>query len=204
MNGKKKVFTALLVSLLVFSSVFGAVYYSDVGEFLRLSRAVSNSSIYGDVQSMYATSSQFQLNGCGDETVLDKVTNICWEQNWSGFKGSGFDHDADGAVNWSQAVAYCDNLTLGTRSDWTLPTVKELRRFIPEHLYNYYNDVANQYIEDLGFVDTHPGGLYWAKTENNNIDSNNRAWYVNLIDGYDSNNLQAFDSFRAVCSVRNS
>ena len=56
-------------------------------------------------------------------TVTDNVTGLVWQQS--------SDLNADGEVNYddklfqSEAVSYCDSLTLGGRTDWRLPSIKE-------------------------------------------------------------------------------
>jgi hypothetical protein len=192
----------ILALALVISSALAVVYYADIGEFLRMSRGIEETSAYGTSHAMQATSSQFQVNGCGEGTVLDTVTNICWERNWSGYRSV----DGDG-VNWTQAVTYCDELTLAGKSDWSLPNLKELRRLMPEHdmsQFSYYGATDNGYWKDFGFQFTaadEPGGLIWTKTEAQ-VSSSGRAWFVNLDSGSDASYDQDSD-FRAVCSVWN-
>ena len=61
----------------------------------------------------------FQDNG--DQTVTDQGTGLMWEN--------------DSSVNtqtmtWEEALAYCENLTLGGYSDWRLPNIQELRSIV--------------------------------------------------------------------------
>ncbi len=61
----------------------------------------------------------FQDNG--DQTVTDQGTGLMWEN--------------DSNVNtqtrtWEEALAYCENLTLGGYSDWRLPNIQELRSIV--------------------------------------------------------------------------
>ncbi|MGQ1947901.1 Lcl C-terminal domain-containing protein [Geofilum sp. OHC36d9] len=50
-----------------------------------------------------------------DATITDNVTGLIWAQELS-----------TSSYSWSDAVKYCDTLTLGGYSDWRLPSVKEL------------------------------------------------------------------------------
>ncbi|WP_432735289.1 DUF1566 domain-containing protein [Maridesulfovibrio sp. FT414] len=54
-----------------------------------------------------------------DGTVEDKATGLIWQQADSGKK-----------LNWEEALAYCENLSLAGRSDWRLPNVKELQSIV--------------------------------------------------------------------------
>jgi len=51
----------------------------------------------------------------GDGTVLDEVTGLVWEQD-----------PADDNGTWDEALAYCEALELGGKTDWRLPTRIEM------------------------------------------------------------------------------
>ncbi len=51
----------------------------------------------------------------GDGTVTDTVTGLMWAQA-----------SADTAMNWQQALAWCQNLELAGYTDWRLPDINEL------------------------------------------------------------------------------
>ena len=55
----------------------------------------------------------------GDGTVTDNATGLTWMQSDS---GSGMD--------WSDALAYCENLDLAGSDDWRLPDAKELQSIV--------------------------------------------------------------------------
>ncbi|MDY0339956.1 MAG: DUF1566 domain-containing protein [Coriobacteriia bacterium] len=57
----------------------------------------------------------FSLTDNGDETVVDNVTGLMWQQVPS----------ADG-FSWTEAVDYCNDLELGGYDDWRVPSAKEL------------------------------------------------------------------------------
>jgi hypothetical protein len=52
----------------------------------------------------------------GNGTVTDHLTSLVWAQN----------ANLGGRMTWSNAVAYCEGLTLGGQTDWRLPQVSEL------------------------------------------------------------------------------
>jgi hypothetical protein len=55
----------------------------------------------------------------GDGTVNDHATGLMWSQADSG-KG----------LNWQDALAWCENLTLAGHDDWRLPNAKELQSLV--------------------------------------------------------------------------
>lgn len=61
-------------------------------------------------------SADFITNGCGNGTLLDAISGLCWQQDL----GTG------GQKTWSNASSYCSALSLGGHSDWRLPIRNEL------------------------------------------------------------------------------
>ena len=60
-----------------------------------------------------------RLEDKGNGTVYDYDTGLTWQQQ------------DDGATKtWAAAGTYCQNLSLGGKSDWRLPNVKELSSLI--------------------------------------------------------------------------
>jgi hypothetical protein len=63
------------------------------------------------------TSTSYTDNG--NETVTDRKTGLVWQ------KGD------DGTTrNWETALSYCEGLTLGGKTDWRLPNIKELSSIV--------------------------------------------------------------------------
>jgi hypothetical protein len=60
------------------------------------------------------TTSQYQDNG--DSTVTDLCTGLTWQK-----------YSSDVTMTWEQAIAYAESITVGGKSDWRLPNVKELQ-----------------------------------------------------------------------------
>jgi len=54
-----------------------------------------------------------------DGTITDKATCLTWQQK-----------DDGKTYNWEQGLAYCENLNLAGRTDWRLPSVKELQSLV--------------------------------------------------------------------------
>ena len=67
-----------------------------------------------------STGAQASLVARTGGMVYDDVNNITWAADANLAKTSGY--DADGLMNWADAVAWADQLTLGGYTDWSLPT----------------------------------------------------------------------------------
>lgn len=59
----------------------------------------------------------------GNSTVTDQSTGLVWAQDDSGVSGLG-------GLNWSDALLYCETLTLAEADDWRLPDAKELQYIV--------------------------------------------------------------------------
>ena len=51
----------------------------------------------------------------GDGTITDRSTGLMWQK------------DRSTSLQWDEALAYCENLTLANYTDWRLPNLNELR-----------------------------------------------------------------------------
>lgn len=114
-----------------------------------------------------------------NETVTDLRTGLVWQKCNAGLSGSdcltgapnSFTLDDGDGV--SPAINYCENLTLGGRSDWHLPNVNEL-----QSLVDYGKN--NPAIDDTYFPNTQ--NITWTSTVSTlNADS---AWQVFFTSGY--------------------
>ena len=86
-----------------------------------------------------------------DGTITDISTGLMWQkspvQNW------------EAAMNWEQALAYCEALTLGGYSDWRLPTIKELRSIVDYSLHDpainniYFPNTDSGYLSSTTYAD---------------------------------------------------
>ena len=77
-----------------------------------------------------------------DGTISDTSTNgIMWTKCAKGQTGPTCNGGALSKESYSEAKTYCDDLTLGTYSDWRLPTIGELKTLTySSSLYNWYYD----------------------------------------------------------------
>ncbi len=75
---------------------------------------------------------KFRDNGNG--AVTDQATGLAWMQADSGHSGLRSrlkkGHFADGRMDWSEALAYCENLTHAGSGNWRLPNAKELQSLL--------------------------------------------------------------------------
>jgi hypothetical protein len=64
----------------------------------------------------------------GDGTVTDRATGLTWMQVDSGHLRAG--RSGDGRLDWSEALAWAENLQYAGHDDWRLPNVKELQSIV--------------------------------------------------------------------------
>jgi hypothetical protein len=142
------------------------------------------SSLWDANKSSTAHEEVFVVDGCGTDTVLDTITNICFMRNWSQINGGA-------ALTWTNAMDACDSLNHAGRTNWDLPTRREMLRVVDYGRSspaivggnnNIFNVVQNQY--------------YWTSSRRSSY-----AWYVRLSDGYvDFDGLAG--TLRVVCVSR--
>lgn len=78
--------------------------------------------------------------------VRDNVTGLIWEVKT--------EINASEKYNWSDAVSYCENLSIGSFSDWRLPTIEE---FVSITDYGKNNPAIDiEYFPDI------QSALYWS------------------------------------------
>ena len=108
----------------------------------------------------------------GDGTITDKATGLTWQQADSG-KG----------MNWQEALAYAEGLTLAGHSDWRLPNAKELQTLVD---YTRSPDTTDSAAINPAFKVTriqNEGGkldypCYWTSTTHAGVFDTSRAAYV--------------------------
>ena len=92
----------------------------------------------------------------GDSTVTDQKTGLVWQQS----TGSTY--------TWESALSYCESLTLGSKSDWRLPNVKELGSIV-------YHSLSSPTIDSTAFPST-LSLYYWSSTTS--LHQTSYAWSV--------------------------
>lgn len=100
-------------------------------------------------------------------TVFDKVTGLMWQR----------DPSTPATMQWDPALAYCDNLTFATYSDWRLPTRIELLSILdygqPLHL------TSNVVFPSRPAPPAETN--FWTKSRE--VPNSDKYWYVNSFDG---------------------
>jgi len=97
-------------------------------------------------------------------TVMDHATGLQWQDDAVGT-----------SMNWEEACNYCAALVLDGKSDWYLPTRKELVSITDKSRVDPAIDPA--------FVNV-IFGHYWSSTTDA-VDTS-RAWFVSFYDGHNS------------------
>ena len=87
----------------------------------------------------------------GNGTVMDHSTKLMWQKDTAGDEVGDYK-----PMTWEEALAYCENLSLGGYTDWRLPTLKELRSLVD---YETNNPAIN-----TGFFPSTPLAGYWSAT----------------------------------------
>ncbi len=91
-----------------------------------ISQPSAGQPFYGQ-DSQYTGNTQSYANN-GDGTITDNVTGLMWQKS-PDTDGDG-NIDAADKLNYNQAAARADTLSLGGYTDWRLPTIKELYSLI--------------------------------------------------------------------------
>lgn len=115
----------------------------------------------GGYFTLYVRGNAYGVNSFVDNangTVTDQATGLTWQQA-----------DSGSPLGWSDALAYCANLSLGGSDDWRLPNAKELQSIVD---YSRSPDSTNSAALDPIFAATmitneagqSDWGFYWAST----------------------------------------
>lgn len=99
----------------------------------------------------------------GTHTVIDQGTGLEWQ------KGSN-----TSLHTWQNALAYCENLSLDTKTDWRLPNIRELKSLVD---YGRYYPAIDPAVPCLS-------SSYWSATTVAN-GAHTSAWSVFFGNGDD-------------------
>ncbi|MEH6447037.1 MAG: DUF1566 domain-containing protein [Oleispira sp.] len=104
--------------------------------------------------------------------ITDQATGLIWQQ-----------YDSANAMNFVDALGYCENLSLAGKEDWRLPNVKELQSIVD---YSRSPDTTNSAAIDPLFQSreiqneqgTKDYGNYWSSTTHVNLKDGAYGAYV--------------------------
>ena len=109
---------------------------------------------------------RFTIWNTNQDVVVDNDSGRTWTR----------DANIGGVMNWTNAIAYCSNLTNATYSDWRLPSRAEFSRVIATNGLLDADPSANEPALPLGhpFINVQLN-FYWSSTLTGFPD---RAWAV--------------------------
>ena len=108
----------------------------------------------------------------------DSATGLQWQDEpYTQAEKTAYDKNTNSgkAGNWQYAKAYCENLTLGGKSDWRLPNIYELTTLIDN------TKSSEPYV--INGIENIASYNYWSSTTNASLSS--LAWGVGFSSGDD-------------------
>jgi len=116
-----------------------------------------------------------------DGVVTDNKTTLKWQDDYSD------NGDKIKSLNWTNAIDYCEGLSLNSHNDWRLPNKKELLSIVD---YGTFNPAISSVFKMAIHYN------YWSSTTNaSNI---NNAWGVNFNNGDTNDNIKS-NSYSVRC-----
>ncbi len=102
------------------------------------------------------------------EIVTDNCTKLQWQDN---------SEAKTVQKTWSEAISYCENLTLGGYDDWRLPNINELYSIVDFSRKTINSVFKNIFPDDWWFLE---GYFLWSSTSSESNIS--LAWGIELMD----------------------
>lgn len=122
------------------------------------------------------------LTDNGDGTVTDNLTGLLWEQKTVESEAYSY--------TYTDAITYCDNLSLGSHSDWRIPTRKEYSTVL-----NY--GTVSPSLDTVYFPYYTSIAYYW--TTSAYYDDPSQVWVVRLAFGLIDKLPKSPDLYRVRC-----
>jgi len=137
-----------------FVNQFGAIGTANA---TSTTRAVATSTV-SNIQGVKGLPPESPTNYTDnrDGTISDNYTGLVWIKCTQGMSGSDCKSGSPSLRVWSKARTECDDLTFAGKTDWRLPTLKELQSIVNSKEY----DPA---INKTFFVNT-TDNPYWTET----------------------------------------
>ncbi len=156
---KKIKFIALVVALAALVVTADFIYATTTWQMLKLpdtGQTDGYTDTFGEDSDYSINTPTYTDNG---DTVTDEVTGLIWQKN-----------EVITATTNSAANAYCDTLSLGSYSDWRLPTSHELYSLVDL-------STSNPPLNSTTFSNTISADYWWSSTQRADGESN--YWAVN-------------------------
>lgn len=154
------------------------------------------------VGAALAGTAQAGLIDRGGGMIYDTTLDITWLADWNYASTSGF--DADGAMNWTTANSWANNLVYGGFSDWRLPSSLNANGSGPcgpafnctgsemgHMFYVNWGATANNSFStgtnaaNLALFSNVVSFIYWSGTEY--APNQSEAWFFNVTQGAQAN-----------------
>ncbi len=100
------------------------------------------------------------------DSMRDAKTGLVWQDTSESVK-------IKKRKTWDAAKTYCAKLTLAGKSDWRLPSIKELQTIV-DNRYHHTNIIK-------GFKHAAPYSRHWSSSQY--VSDDKIAWYVYFGDG---------------------
>lgn len=111
------------------------------------------------------------IKDCGEGTFIDRTGKLCWQEG-----------QKENTKNWDEANSYCENLELVNKSNWRLPTFKEI--------YSVKKEISSQDPEQIK-------NPFWTST-NSSIRQNHYR-FINFELNYSAYALKLRENYTAKC-----
>ncbi|MCP4538828.1 MAG: DUF1566 domain-containing protein, partial [Chloroflexi bacterium] len=152
-------FIVQIASLAALVVIASSVYAKSTRQMLKLpdtGQTTSYTETFGEDSDYNINPPTYTDNG---DTVTDEVTGLIWQQN-----------EVLTTTNNSAATAYCDALSLGSYSDWRLPTSHELYSLVDL-------STSNPPLNTTIFTNNISADYWWSSTQR--ADGASNYWAVN-------------------------
>ena len=119
----------------------------------------------------------------GGEAVLDKQTGLTWARNAD---------LAGGTKTWQEAIEFCQNLEIGNRKGWRLPTKEELITILVTSQSQPALPVGHPF-NNLNTSSSSSSGFNVCWTSTTSEDNSDSAYNIALSNGMVMDELKLFD-----------
>ncbi len=154
-----KMVIAVITATISLTLTLSAIHATTTWRLLKLpdtGQTTSYTDVSGEDSDYSLNPPTYTDNG---ETVTDEVTGLIWQKN-----------EVVTTTTHSAAISYCDDLSLGSYSDWRLPTSHELFTLVDL-------STSNPPLNSTYFTNTVSADYWWSSTQR--ADGASNYWSVN-------------------------